>query len=52
MAKLTSNNALDTMLHCFPRWTDVRKRTEKSIGGNLLKAYANNFDDIQEAIDE
>ncbi len=49
---LTSAQILDIMLHCVPSWSDIRKRTKKSTGGALLRAYANTFDDIQLAIDD
>lgn len=39
------------MKHCFPSWSDIRKRTKKSMGGSLLTSYAMEFKNIQDAID-
>ena len=44
--------ALDMMRNCFPRWMDIRKRTNKSVGGGLLRAYAKEYDGLQEAIED
>ena len=49
---LTYENSLDIMKKCFPRWSDIRKRTTKSIGGKLLRSYAKEFDNIQLAIED
>lgn len=49
---LTSKDSLEIMKHCFPSWSDIRKRTNKSEGGNLLKAFSNEYDKINKAIKE
>ena len=47
---LSKDTALITMRQCFPSWTNIKKRTSKSIGGALLTAYAHESDKIWEAI--
>lgn len=47
---LSYTRALEIMRACFPSWTDIRKRTNKSVGGGLLRAYAKEYDGIQDAI--
>lgn len=49
---LSKKRILNIMRHSFPSWTDIRKRTNKSVGGKMLTAYSNEFEKIQEAIDE
>ena len=49
---LSKKRILNIMRHSFPSWTDIRKRTNKSVGGKMLTAYSNEFDKIQEAIDD
>ena len=39
------------MKHCFPSWSDIRKRTKTSFGGSLLAAYAKQYGTMQEAIE-
>jgi len=39
------------ILH-FPKWMDIRKRTNTSNGGKLLKTFAQEASDIQTAIDD
>lgn len=49
---LKQENVLESMKKSFPRWSDIRKRTKKSTGGRLLTAYSNEFDNIQQAIED
>lgn len=48
---LKPETSLELMKHCFPTWSDIRKRTKKSTGGCLLTAYANEYGNIQKAIE-
>lgn len=41
----------DRMKKCFPSWTDIRKRANKSNGGSLLYSYAKESDEIQKELD-
>ena len=38
------------MKNSFPKWSDIRKRTENSTGGSYLSSIANEFNDIWKAI--
>ncbi len=49
--ELSQARSLDIMKHCFPSWSDIRKRTQTSAGGSLLMAYAKESEHFQEAID-
>lgn len=40
------------MRHCFPSWSDIRKRTKKSMGGSLLRAYAEEHGRLDEALED
>lgn len=40
------------MRHCFPSWTEIRKRTGKSKGGSLLRAYAEEYGRMEEALED
>lgn len=48
---LKPETSLDLMKHCFPSWSNIRKRTKKSSGGSLLTAYSKEFGNIQDAIE-
>jgi hypothetical protein len=41
---------LNKMIRYFPKWSDIRKRTDKTVGGALLKSYAMEADNLAEAI--
>jgi len=49
---LSLETVLPSMKQSFPSWSDIRKRTDKSVGGALIKSYAREADYIQDAINE
>ena len=49
---LNLKTELHKMLRFFPSWTDIRKRTDKSVGGALIKTYADESEDINAAIED
>lgn len=49
---LSMESVLPSMKRSFPSWSDIRKRTDKSIGGALVKSYAREADYIQDAIND
>ena len=49
---LNLKTELHKMIKFFPSWTDIRKRTDKSVGGALIKSYADESKDINTAIEE
>ena len=49
---LKPETSLELMKHCFPSWSDIRKRTEKSVGGGLLRSYAKEYGNMQKAIED
>lgn len=49
---LNLKTELHKMLRFFPSWTDIRKRTDKSVGGALIKTYADESGDINAAIED
>lgn len=49
---LISNDLLEKMKIHFPRWMDIRKRTNTSTGGKVLLTLAEEIANIQTAIDE
>ena len=49
---LSMESVLPSMKRSFPSWSDIRKRTDKSVGGALIKSYAREADYIQDAIDD
>lgn len=50
---MNQEDLLQKMKNHFPRWMDIRKRTDKSVGGKLLSSVAEEFSDsIQIAIDD
>ena len=49
---IDKKKSLDIMRRCFPSWSDIRKRTQKSKGGSLLRAYAEEFGRLDEAIED
>lgn len=49
---IDKKKSLDIMRRCFPSWSDIRKRTKKSKGGSLLRAYAEEFGRLDEALED
>lgn len=48
--EINSSNEFKKIIQNFPRWSDIRKRHNKSIGGAFIHAYAKEADDIEQAI--
>lgn len=46
------SNMIERAIKFFPTWTDIRKRKDKSIGGQLLKSTLNESIEIEKAIEE
>ena len=49
---LKQETTLELMKGSFPSWSDIRKRTKRALGGKLLMAYSNEFNIIQQAIED
>jgi hypothetical protein len=49
---INDKNLLSKMKKHFPRWMDIRKRTETSSGGNLLMSIAEEVAEIKDAIED
>ena len=49
---IDKKKSLDIMRRCFPSWSDIRKRTKKSKGGSLLRAYAEEFGRLDGALED
>lgn len=49
---LESKELFDKVIKNFPRWMDIRKRSKKSDGGNFLLSIIEEFDEIENAINE
>ena len=52
MKTFNERQAKEKMLECFPRWMDIRKRPEKSVGGRYLSAIAEEQPEINAALTE
>ena len=46
------NNMLKRAITFFPKWTDIRKRYDKSLGGQFLNSVMQEEAAIKESIDE
>ena len=49
---IDKTRSLGIMRHCFPSWSDIRKRVKKSTGGSILRAYAEEHGRLNDALED
>lgn len=49
---IDKTRSLGIMRHCFPSWSDIRKRVKKSTGGSILRAYAEEHGRLNDTLED